>query len=105
MDVVLELFDTFLLDRVYANVLPRNPAASAFDPVSTIAASLSSGGFFNGSWDTATKASSGPFARSQWQYEPASQYFSVQPGEYAYLSRWDRDYMYRQALSLYVITA
>lgn len=103
MDVVLEVFDAFLFDRLYANVLPIHPSVSSFDPISTIAAS------WKGYTDNATFAQaltgSNDFAISNgWTFEPASSYFSVSPSEYAWQSRWARDNMWRQAVSLYIIT-
>lgn len=105
MDVVLEIFDTLLFDPIYANVLPIHPSVSTFDPISTIAASLKGYSGHNASWSAASSAADGGFGRSSWQFQPASQYFSVQPSECAYLSRWDRDNIYRQGVSLYFVTA
>ena len=104
MDVVLEVFDTFLFDRIYANVLPIHPSVSSFDPISPIAASLK--GYHNGnaSWNAIPSVVGGEFARSGWEYQSASQYLSVQPSEYAYMSRWDRDNIFRQSFSLFIIT-
>lgn len=102
MDVVLEIADTYLFDRLYANLLPIHPSVSAFDPISTTAASLK-GHSNNASWNTAAGVV-GEFARSGWQFAPASQYFSAQPSEYAYMSRWDRDNFWRQLVSLYALT-
>ena len=103
MDVVLEVFDTFVLDCIYANVLPIHPSASSVDPVSTIASSWKGYADINGTY-AASNAAGGDFARSGWLFQPASQYLSVQPSEYAYMSRWDRDNIYRQAASLYLLT-
>ena len=101
MDVVLEVLDTYLFDRLYANVLPISSSVP-LDPISTIAASfrgyndsLSIGGGFGGD---------SSFAKSSWQYVPASHSFGCQPSEYAYMSRWDRDNAWRQLFSLYIIT-
>ncbi|RMX77572.1 hypothetical protein D0868_16595, partial [Hortaea werneckii] len=102
MDVVLEVCDTFLFDKLYASVLPINPAVATFDPISTISASLK-GYDANATFDQATYADGG-LARSGWQWEPASSYFNVEPSEYAYMSRWDRDNIYRQFISLYILT-
>ncbi|KAF2773539.1 ERG3, C-5 sterol desaturase [Teratosphaeria nubilosa] len=103
MDVVLEICDTFMLDRVYANLLPISSAVSTFDPVSTIAASLKGSVDVNATYDVAHGAAQGPLARSAWQYEPATSLFSVHPSQYAWMSRWDRDNVWRQFLSLWVI--
>jgi lathosterol oxidase len=101
MDVVLEAFDTFLFDRCYASALPISPDFSTFDPVSTLAASLKSLAASN---ETFARPHHAPVARSAWQWEPSNSYFALQPSEYAYQSRWDRDNIFRQALSLYIIT-
>ena len=72
-----------------------------FDPISTIAASLKT------SVDNATYlpgAADGGLIRSNWQYEPATSLLPLQPSEYAYMSQWDRDNVWRQAISLYVLT-
>ncbi|KAK4540939.1 hypothetical protein LTR36_008447 [Oleoguttula mirabilis] len=104
MDVILDVLDTLFLDRLYATALPLASAAVAsFDPISTIAASLK-GYSSNATFDSASSSLDGSFARSAWQYQPTSQYFSLQPSEFAYLSQWDRDNIYRQALSLYLVT-
>lgn len=103
MDVVLEVFDTFLFDRVYANLLPIHPSVSSFDPISTIAAGLKSYAETNATAFT-DPTGQGEALRSAWQFEPASSYFSVQPSEFAYMSRWDRDNIYRQFVSFYIIT-
>lgn len=102
MDVVLEGFDTFLFDRIYAAVLPISASVAAFDPISTISASLK--GLVVDHNATFHDPSQGAFARSSWQYEPSTEYFSLQPSEYAYMSRWDRDNVFRQFVSLYIIT-
>ena len=107
MDVILEVLDTFFFDRVYATLLPIHPSVSSFDPLSTIAASLKA--TFqdaNASWATNLAASQPPvgeLVRSAWQYTPASDYFGVAPSEYAYMSRWDRDNIFRQSVSLFLV--
>jgi lathosterol oxidase len=85
MDIALEFVDTYAFDRLYAAVLPASPAPYNLK-----------GALGNG---TSFDASSSP-----WQYEPASQYISFQPGEAAYSSQWDRNNVYRQIISLYFIT-
>ncbi|KAK4960950.1 c-5 sterol desaturase [Elasticomyces elasticus] len=103
MDVVLEFVDTFFFDRLYANVLPISSAVSSFNPVSTIAASLK-GYDYNNTFNAAASLAEGSYARSGWQYTPSTQYFTLQPSEWAYMSKWDRDNVWRQLLSLYAIT-
>ncbi|OQO03703.1 hypothetical protein B0A48_10368 [Cryoendolithus antarcticus] len=101
MDVVLELADTFFFDRLYATILPSAPTSfSVFNPVSTLAAGFK--GYDNETYAQQLGGMGG--SRSTWQYEPASQYLSVQPSQYAYQSQWDRDSIYRQFVSLYMIT-
>lgn len=103
MDVVLEVFDTFLFDRMYATLLPLQSTPSPSDPISTLTASGLKGSNANATWNSAVGAAQS--ALSSWQFQPASQYFSVQPSEYAYLSQWDRDNLYRQCVTLYIVTA
>lgn len=104
MDVVLEVFDAYLFDHLYAAVLPiQNSAISSFDPISTLTANFGGyGGNSTGSWAAGSEGLVGK--RSEWEYVPASQYLGVQPGEAAWMSRWDRDNAWRQAVSLYIIT-
>ena len=89
MDVVLEVFDTFLFDRVYAALLPGPQSRSDLRIVP------------NG---TFTSAYGQPTA---YVYRPASQLLAgkLEPSQYAYQSAWPRDSIYRQSLSLYIITA
>ncbi|TKA72268.1 Delta(7)-sterol 5(6)-desaturase, partial [Cryomyces minteri] len=94
MDVVLEVFDTFLFDRLYAAVLPASPATAAYR-------GLQNTKFLpNATWSSMREAGTA----AAYKYQPASQYFSFEPSDLAYMSRWPRDDMWRQALSLYLIT-
>jgi lathosterol oxidase len=86
MDIVLEAFDTFLFDPIYATLLPGNATAL----VSSNALSARKTAF--GIPDT------------RWEYAPASQYLSFEPRKYAYMSRLSRDDWRRQLLNLYIIT-
>lgn len=80
MDIVLECFDTYALDFIYASLLPaQTPVFNATHP------------------NTAAPAPA-------WKFEPASDYLSFTPGPNAYLSQWNRDDWRRQLLSLYSIT-
>jgi lathosterol oxidase len=89
MDVVLELFDTFIADPVYAKVLPASlTTSSAFQPYIEDANSTLS--LFGDS--------------SSYVYKPATQYLYVEPSKYAYMSAWPRDNIYRQGLTLFFIT-
>ncbi|KAF2490470.1 hypothetical protein BU16DRAFT_494513 [Lophium mytilinum] len=89
MDLVLELFDTFLFDPIYATVFP---ASSAF-----------SGLKGNATLSSIREAATG-IPAAVWQYEPASEYLSFTPGKYAYMSELPRDDWRRQLLSLFIIT-
>ncbi|KAM0820812.1 hypothetical protein AB5N19_06632 [Seiridium cardinale] len=83
MDIVNELWDTFVADYAYAKLLPARPAPYDFPNPTN---------------------SSNAQVYSTWQYEPATKYFSIQPSEYAYMSEWSRDSVYRQSLNLFLIT-
>jgi len=39
-----------------------------------------------------------------YSYEPASQFMSFEPSDFAYMSQWPRDNIYRQAFNLFLIT-
>lgn len=104
MDYILETADTFLFDRIWANILPLSPAVSNFDPISTIAANFKGYDYQNASFDAASRLSGDFSARSGWQWTPASEHWSFAPGEYAWMSRWDRGNIWRQLATLYAIT-
>ncbi|KAI9714863.1 MAG: c-5 sterol desaturase [Bogoriella megaspora] len=89
MDVVLEAFDRYLFDYVYATVLPANSNFFQYDLLKD--SYLAS----NATLDSIA---------SNYRYTPASQYVSFPPTQYAYQSQWARDNIYRQAFSLYIIT-
>lgn len=92
MDVVLEVFDTFLFDRLYAAALPASSAAFIQNALPHKLA--------NSTWSSLLEV---PRSTS-WEYAPATQFLTIQPSKYAYMSAWPRDYVYRQALSLFLIT-
>lgn len=94
MDVVLELFDTFVFDRLYANVLPLSPAILAAHNAAENFAMPA-----NATWSSLKES-----ATEAYTFQPASQLFSVQPSNYAYMSTWSRDNIWRQSISLYLIT-
>ncbi|KAI8953907.1 hypothetical protein F4801DRAFT_534851 [Xylaria longipes] len=79
MDVILEVWDTYLGDYVFAHAHPARSAASDYFDVH----------------NTTT---------SSWQYKPASAYIEFEPSKYAFMSVWDRDNIFRQAISLWTIT-
>ncbi|KAI1378269.1 C-5 sterol desaturase [Hypoxylon crocopeplum] len=84
MDVVLELTDTFIADYVYAFTHPAKTAAPYNFP------------------DVSNNATEQAF--SSWKFETANPFFSVTPSKYAYMSAWDRDNVFRQAITLFFIT-
>jgi lathosterol oxidase len=85
MDIVLEVIDTFVLDKTYAKLLPAGPVP--YD--------LVNGGASNATLNAHT---------STWHYKPASAYIGFEPTEAAYMSAWPRDYLWRQFISLFLIT-
>jgi lathosterol oxidase len=94
MDVVLESFDTFLFDRIYAAAFPASAATLAYNAVK---------GAVNAS---APSASEDPTAYyNQYHFQPASSYFTLEPSIWAYRTSWPRDDMWRQLLSLFIITS
>lgn len=84
MDVVLEIFDHFVGDRLYASFLP------AFPPQTTLTPGKEYLPYSNGT--------------DAYTYHPASQYLSLEPSDFAYMSQWNRNNVYRQTLSLFFIT-
>ncbi|EAT83541.1 hypothetical protein HBI56_233060 [Parastagonospora nodorum] len=89
MDIVLEVFDTFLFDPIYATLLPA--ASQSLAPNATYSS-------FREEPTSFVKP------HSSWQYEPSTHYFSIQPSQYAYQSALTRDDWRRQALTLFLIT-
>ncbi|KMU78555.1 C-5 sterol desaturase desaturase [Coccidioides immitis RMSCC 3703] len=86
MDVVLEVLDTFLFDYLYALAAPASqlgPLAYSQIPDGLNKTASAAGGFF---------------------YRPASQYLYLEPSKYAYMSALQRDNVYRQGFSLFIIT-
>lgn len=105
MDVVLECFDTFVFDHLYASVLPLQQSGAVFDPISTITNGFKGQNANSSVWTLAAIMTGGDVVdSSRWQYKPASAYFRFEPSEQAWMSRWDRDNMARQFVSLYILT-
>lgn len=86
MDIVLEFCDTFLFDHIYAAVLPAKPSLINLND-----------GINNGTRFDAK-------ALSSWQYQPSTEFISFAPSDAAYMSQWTRDNVYRQALTLLLVT-
>jgi lathosterol oxidase len=92
MDLVLEGFDTFLFDPLYASLYPVVPKGNVYSAL-------------DGNASTAGAILASPAPRyNSWEYKPASQYLSFQPLSWAYESSWQRDDPLRQFISLFVIT-
>lgn len=88
MDVILEVFDTFAFDRFYASILPGSSRVGAFPQKSGV----------NTTYPILDRIA------HDYHYAPATQYISFQPSDYAYMSQWNRDNIFRQATSLFLIT-
>ncbi|KAF4637167.1 hypothetical protein G7Y89_g923 [Cudoniella acicularis] len=86
MDIALEFCDTYFFDYLYSTVLPAGPAP------------------YNLEHGAANSSMLDARAASSWKYEPATQFISFMPTDYAYTSQWTRDNVYRQAFSLFLIT-
>ena len=93
MDVVLEAFDRYLFDYLYATFLPTDSKIFNHDVFKELA------------WSANATTSSLAEAPTNYHYQPASQYLQFQPTDWAYQSQWTRDNPYRQLLSLYLITS
>jgi lathosterol oxidase len=81
MDVVLEMSDRFMFDYMYAWLLP----AKLHDFPEHASANASYKDF------------------SSWTYKPATAFVQFEPSEAAYMSVWNRDNIFRQSLSLFLI--
>jgi Delta7-sterol 5-desaturase len=93
MDIVLEIVDTFFLDRFYASFWPALPGPGVINSIQNMP---------NGtSWSFRDPSTA---SLNNFHYKSASQYISVAPSKWAYLTSWPRDDSYRQLLSLYLIT-
>lgn len=88
MDIALEIWDTFIGDRLYSALLPTSLSSSATVP-----------GFTNVANSTLSLfGATQPFV-----YEPATQLIYLEPSKYAYMSAWPRNNIYRQFLSFFLI--
>lgn len=91
MDIVLEVFDTYIADYCYAKALPTSGPSIYPQAIKHVASST-----FSSLREGATP---GPI----YSYQPSTSFFSLEPTQYAYQSAWPRDSLYRQTLSLYFI--
>lgn len=93
MDVVLEVLDTYVFDRMYATALPLQHSALTSSPLDGLAPNP------NSTWAALEHQSIQNF-----KFQPASQFFHVEPSQYAYMSQLPRDNAVRQAFSLFLTT-
>jgi lathosterol oxidase len=100
MDLVLELCDTYALDRVYATLLPAKPSEVAAASINATIPYLTTESAFKGAWanlvsflphSSAPEIIASPIAKNVTA--------NLSP-----LSSWPRDYIPRQIISLFVIT-
>ena len=86
MDIILEVFDTFLFDRFWSTVYPAStlnyPDVAVKDATTT----------FSSMRELPTTIPS------------STQFFQLAPSRYAYMSEWPRDNIWRQFFTLYLIT-
>ncbi|KAL4782756.1 hypothetical protein BJX76DRAFT_331926 [Aspergillus varians] len=88
MDIALEIWDTFLGDRLFSALLPASLSSTVSIP-----------GFPNAANSTLSLfGASKPFV-----YEPATKLIYLEPSKHAYLSAWPRNNIYRQFSSFFLI--
>ena len=88
MDIVLEVWDTFIGDPLYSKLLPLS-----------LSSEVSSPGFASaGNSSLALFGANKPFV-----YEPATKLIYLEPSKFAYMSAWPRNNIYRQFLSFFLI--
>lgn len=88
MDIVLEVLDTFVFDAAWATIYPGSSSHASPKPLQDAVTST-----FSSMREMAT---GGPQATTQ--------FFQLEPSRYAYMSAWPRDNIYRQGITLYLIT-
>lgn len=93
MDFVLEGFDTYIFDAIYAFLFPW--PGSSTGSLKAAAANSTTGSIVG---------DGRPLLTNGYVFQPASKYWQFSPGEKAYLTTWPRDDVWRQAVSLYFIT-
>ncbi len=88
MDIVLEVFDTFLFDAFWATVYPGSSSLAPLKGLQNAASPT-----FSSMRETATG-----------RPKSSTQFFQLEPTKYAYMSAWPRDNICRQGITLYLIT-
>lgn len=93
MDIVLEALDTYVFDHIYARAFPTE-SVKAHPILTKLAGDLTSS--FNATEEL-------PLTNA-WTYKPATTYFTLEPSMSAYTSAFARDNIFRQSISLFLIT-
>jgi lathosterol oxidase len=93
MDIVLEILDYLLFDRLYAQILPDASASNAYSSLK---------GTANATLASLRDVPTPPY--NGYQYHPSTQYFTLEPTKWAYMTSWPRDDPMRQLFSLFLIT-
>ena len=97
MDIILEILDTLLLDRVYATLWPASTASVSYQIIRQAAADAAAAGrMVNATFSSRQELPTG----ISYEYHPSSQYVQLRPSEWAYMSAWPRDHIFRQLLSV-----
>ena len=93
MDIILEIVDTLVLDRVYATLFPASTSQFFRHKLNNATTST-----FSSLREGAT-----PAPQYTYIFEPASRLVSLNPTEWAYKSSLPRDNVIRQGFSLFAI--
>ncbi|THV51391.1 hypothetical protein BGAL_0112g00120 [Botrytis galanthina] len=86
MDIALEVTDKYFFDHFYSALLPAKPI------------------LLNAIGEQINGTLLDPRTASTWQYHPSNSFLQFEPTDAAYTSQWDRDNIFRQAFSLFLIT-
>lgn len=86
MDIALEVTDTYFFDHFYSAILPAKSI------------------LLNAIGEQINGTTLDAKTTSTWQYEPSNSFVQFEPTMAAYTSQWNRDNIYRQAFSLFLIT-
>lgn len=93
MDIILEVADTLLFDRIYSTLFPASPSQYITQKYNNITSSTFS----------SVREGAVPSPQFTYIFEPASQIINLQPTHWAYSSSLPRDNIYRQGVSLFMI--
>lgn len=93
MDIVLEIVDTLLFDRIYSTLFPASPSEYITQKFNNVTSSTFS----------SVREGASPSPQYTYIFEPASQIINLQPTHWAYSSSFPRDNIYRQGVSLFMI--